>query len=450
MASAGSHDRANRRQPRTPPVGAQPVGDLPTDRTHPERGRAGVMRGGQGRIVQHAAPVVPPLGLALGPPEAVRGPGRARPRSADTPSASAPVRRPGGGRQGVTTGVEGTGAQPHRLQARGHHRVAGLEGPWALPPWGRHTPRPGRRGRRRLSPLARGPPPPGARASQPGLDAPGPAARSEDLEAHRLGRSPPRPQGVALDARPGLSTATQAAPAHAGAQLRPPASEARVDPRAPGGQAPGADREREDLGQERRETRITAGRGRTPLGGQALTRAATGGPVLHPDRHWRPRRWPTGGTPPPVWLDPCHEGRDRGPLELRLAGRPHWPRWPPRVRPMGAHRRLGHQHWVGQRGPGPPPTSTTPTGLAACPGPGACRRVGLRRFRGWKTGMPRLLGRLTPLGAQGGDRSSPALDLPPSGGHASRCGRVRSPCTCRPLLHGHMISFPPGHGQGVQ
>jgi hypothetical protein len=50
----------------------------------------------------------------------------------DTPRQITPVLIQGGSRSGVTTLVDGKGAQPHGLQARSKHRIPRFEGELTL------------------------------------------------------------------------------------------------------------------------------------------------------------------------------------------------------------------------------------------------------------------------------------------------------------------------------
>ena len=71
MAFAGIHDRAHGRKQVASPVGAKPVRDLPKDGAHANGLLAGVIRGGNGGIIQKEEQVVLNLGIAFLQPSAM-------------------------------------------------------------------------------------------------------------------------------------------------------------------------------------------------------------------------------------------------------------------------------------------------------------------------------------------------------------------------------------------
>jgi hypothetical protein len=75
MAFASIHDRTNGCKEVASPLGAKPVGDLPKDGTHADGLFAGVIRRGNGGIVQKQEQVVLDLGIAFLQPSAVRAGG---------------------------------------------------------------------------------------------------------------------------------------------------------------------------------------------------------------------------------------------------------------------------------------------------------------------------------------------------------------------------------------
>ena len=107
MTFAGIDDRAHGRKQVASPVGAKPVGDLPKDGTHADGLFAGVIRGGNGAILQKEEQVVLDLGIAFLQPAAVGVGGLERERAVDTPLQITPVLIEGGGREGITTLVNG-------------------------------------------------------------------------------------------------------------------------------------------------------------------------------------------------------------------------------------------------------------------------------------------------------------------------------------------------------
>src|ERR1700752_4943506 len=133
MTSAGIYNRAHGRKQVASPVGAKPVGDLPKDGTHADGLFAGVIRGGNGAILQKEEQVVLDLGIAFLQPAAVGVGGLEREIAVDTPLQITPVLIQGGGREGVTTLVDGKGTQEHRLHPWGKHGIASVDGKLTIP-----------------------------------------------------------------------------------------------------------------------------------------------------------------------------------------------------------------------------------------------------------------------------------------------------------------------------
>ena len=133
MAFAGIHDRANGGKQVASPVGAKPVGHLPKDRAHADGLFAGVIRGRNGGIFQKEEQVVLDLGIAFLQPSAVGVGGLERETAVDTPLQITPVLIQGGGRQGVTTFVDGKGPQEHRLHPWRKHGIARVDGKLTIP-----------------------------------------------------------------------------------------------------------------------------------------------------------------------------------------------------------------------------------------------------------------------------------------------------------------------------
>jgi hypothetical protein len=97
LALAGIHDRAHCRKHVTPPVGAKPICDLPEDRAHANSLLAGVIRGGNGDILQKEKQVVLDVSIAFLQPSAVGVGGLERYTAVDTSPQIASVLIQGGG-----------------------------------------------------------------------------------------------------------------------------------------------------------------------------------------------------------------------------------------------------------------------------------------------------------------------------------------------------------------
>jgi hypothetical protein len=133
MTFAGIHNRAHSREQVASRIGAKPVGDLPKDGTHADGLFAGVIRGGNGAILQKEEQVVLDLDIAFLQPAAVGAGGLELETAVDTPLQIPPVLIQGGGREGVTTLVDGKSTQAHCLHPWGEHGIASVDDKLTIP-----------------------------------------------------------------------------------------------------------------------------------------------------------------------------------------------------------------------------------------------------------------------------------------------------------------------------
>ena len=257
---------------------------FPKDRTHADRLFAGVMGGWNGGIVEKEEQMVLDLGIASLQPSAVGVGGLECQTAVDTPLQITPILIQGGGREGITTLVNGKGPQEHGLYPWRKHGISRVEGKLTIPDLVGQTDLPVRSGVILLRTREIGHPDRRPMRTQDFLDHALSPAGADDRDTNHAVLKHPLPLLLAIHAGAGFIAANQAAAAQPGEDLRHALVQPAFDPLEEVGQAPFTDVQTKHLREERRQTLVTDRVRVAQVRCQTLDRGAKRGARFHPGR----------------------------------------------------------------------------------------------------------------------------------------------------------------------